>query len=460
MAARKPVELKLQDVPFTDPLETIRRGSRLISSKVGLIKAIGHGIYRAQDPVTLSMGIVAPDLSRFSDIMNPSKAGGGGETVEMAMAATFGEAVERYCMLFYDKSEMMFASYREVKEDAVSPDLLRLYSREQVERRRKGGARHSYFDDDSKIYWVWGYSLTSQQPRLVPASLVYMNYVFDEDEAVIGRNASSGLAAGLTMEEAILTGLYEVVERDAFATCWLHHKVGPRIVIDDPELQAMQRDRYQSEHPSVDIKIFDITLDIPIPTTFSFMRRPAEFGPALCVSSVTRLNTKDLIRKSLREIGQGLPYVRYLLPQLKDWEPAADHTDLTSFDLHCMLYNKRPDLVPDALAFALDMKEEILLSQIEDRSTGRAKGDVERCIELLASSGHEVIVTDITTLDVHDLGFKVVRVMIPGLVPLHGNHNTPYLGVTRLHELPGRLKWAQTGWDAEAGINPRPHPFP
>jgi ribosomal protein S12 methylthiotransferase accessory factor len=460
MAALKPVELKLQDVPFTDPLETIRRGSRLISSKVGLIKAMGHGIYRAQDPVTLSMGIVAPDLSRFSDILNPSKAGGGGETVEMAMAATFGEAVERYCMLFYDKSTMTFASYREVKEDAVSPDLLRLYSREQVERRNKAGGRQAFFDEDSKIYWVWGYSLTSKRPRLVPASLVYMNYDFDEDEAAIGRNASTGLAAGLTMEEAILTGLYEVVERDAYAVSWLHRKVGPRIVVDDPELQSMLKDRYHSEHPSVDIQIFDITLDIPIPSVFAMMRRPAEFGPALCVSSVTRLNPKDVIRKSLREVGQGLPYIRYLLPQLKDWEPAADHTDLTSFDLHCMLYNKKPEMVPEALGFYLDVKEEILLSQIEDQSTGRAKGDVERCIELVERAGYEVIVTEITTPDVEDLGFKVVRVMVPGLVPLHGNHNFQYMGVTRLHELPDKLNWKQSGWDAEAGFNPYPHPFP
>lgn len=461
MAAPRPVELELKDVPHSDPLDTIRLGSRLISSKVGLIKAVGHGLYYAQDPVTLSMGIVGPDLSRFSDILNPTKAGGGGEDVAMAMAATIGEAAERYCMLFFDKREMVLASHRELKGDAVSPDLLRLYSREQIERRNAAGGRREYFTEDSKVYWVWGYSLTSKRPRLVPASLVYMNYTFDDDEVPIGRNASSGLAAGLTLEEAILTGLYEVVERDAYASCWLHRKVGPRIVVDDAELQKMLNERYYADHPSVDLRIFDITLDIPIPSVFAFMRRPAEFGPALCVSSVTRLNKKDLIRKTLREVGQGLPYVRFLMPQLKDWEPSPDHTDLTSFDHHCMLYNKRPDLVDGALAFCYEMKEEVPLSQIPDRSTGRVKGDIEVCLDLLRQRGLEVIVTEITTPDIRDVGLRVVRVMIPGLVPLHGNHNFPYLGVSRLYELPRMLGWEKSGWrPPEGGINPLPHPFP
>lgn len=461
MATPRPVGLELQDVPHSDPLDTIRLGSRLISSKVGLIKAVGHGLYHAQDPVTLSMGIVGPDLSRFSDILNPTKAGGGGEDVEMAMAATIGEAAERYCMLFYDKNEMVFATHREVEADAPPPELLRLYSQEQVERQNATGGRLSFFTEDSKINWVWGYSLTSKRPRLVPASLVYMNYAFDDGEAVIGRNASSGLAAGYTLEEAILTGLYEVVERDAFASCWLHRKVGPRITVDDPGLQQMLTERYHADHPSVDFRIFDITLDIPIPCIFAIMRRPAEFGPALCVSSVTRLSPKDLIRKGLREVGQGLPYIRYLAPQLKDWEPAPDHSDLTSFDHHCMLYNVRPELVPDALAFCDEMEEEILFSQIPDRSTGRVKGDIEHCVEALRRCGKEVIVTEITTQDIGDVGLRVVRVMIPGLVPLHGNHNFPYLGVTRLYELPRLLDWESSGWKPpEGGLNPNPHPFP
>jgi ribosomal protein S12 methylthiotransferase accessory factor len=459
MATNRPVELELQDVPSTDPLTTIRRGSRLISPKVGLIRSVGHGYYRAQDPMSLALGVAASDLGNYSDILNAPKAGGGGESFETALAATLGEAVERYCMLFYDKSEMISASYRDVQDDAVHPDLLRLYSREQVENK-SDSVRLSYFTEDTRINWVWGYSLTHRKPRLVPATQVYLQYDLDEGEESIGRKAATGLAAGCTIEEAILSGLYEVVERDAFSISWLHRKVGPRLRIDDPELQTAMVKRFHANHPGVDFRIYDITLDIPIPSVFAILRRPAEFGPVLCVSSVTRLKPRDVVRKALREVGQGLPYLRFLRHQLRDWEPAADHSDLLTFDHHCTLYVKHPEMVSEALSFTEGDTGEIALSEMPDRSTGRVLGDIEVCLDMLRQIDKEVIVVDITTPDIRDIGLRVVRVLIPGLVPVHGNHNFPYLGVQRLYEIPERLAWERSGWDPTAGINPRPHPFP
>jgi len=217
-------EVKLSDVDRSDPWETIRRGCRLISSKVGLIKQIGHGVHHSQDPNMFALGIYAADLSRWSDIQNTSKGGGGGEELVQALAATIGEVVERYCMYFFDKATMTFASYNELGDDAVSPDRLRLHSAEQT-AASLGGARLDYFSENAKTYWVWGWSLTERRPRLAPAPLVYLGYGYDAKEAAIGRNASSGLAAGLTREEAILTALQELIERDAFTIVWLHRRL-------------------------------------------------------------------------------------------------------------------------------------------------------------------------------------------------------------------------------------------
>jgi ribosomal protein S12 methylthiotransferase accessory factor len=57
-------------------------------------------------------------------------------------------------------------------------------------------------------------------------------------------------------------------------------------------------------------------------------------------------------------------------------------------------------------------------------------------------------------------GLFVVRVIVPGLVPLHSNHLRPFLGVRRLYDVPVRLGWERDGWRAETGFNPFPHPFP
>lgn len=459
MVTSRPVELELRDIPPSDPLKTINLASRLLSSKVGLITSIGHGIHRAGDPISLALGVATSDLSKYSEIVNTSKAGGGGESIEAALAATIGEAVERYCMLLYDRDEMVYGSYRELADHAVHPDDLRLYSREQVEAKKES-IRLTYFTEDTPLRWVWGYSLTQRRPRLVPATQVYLQYSLEEGENSIGRNASTGLAAGSTLEEAILTGLYECVERDAFTIAWLHRRVGPRIRVDDPELAEMLKTRFYAGHPNVDFQIYDVTLDIPIPCVFAVMRRPSELGPVVCVSSVTRLRPRDVLRKALREVGQGMPYLRFLSHQLKDWEPAPDFSDLITFDHHCTLYVKRPELARQALAFLDRQTAEVALSDIPDRSTGRVLGDIQVCLELLREQGLEVIVVDITTPDIADLGLKVVRVLIPGLVPMHGNHNFPYLGARRLHEIPFKLDWQKSGWDPGAGLNPYPHPFP
>jgi ribosomal protein S12 methylthiotransferase accessory factor len=104
--------------------------------------------------------------------------------------------------------------------------------------------------------------------------------------------------------------------------------------------------------------------------------------------------------------------------------------------------------------------EEVAFSDIPDRSTGRVLGDIELCVEMLREAGKEVVVVDITTPDIRDVGLHVVRVLIPGLVPLHGNHSFQYLGAPRLHEIPYIMGWDKQGWTPEAGLNRMPHPFP
>jgi ribosomal protein S12 methylthiotransferase accessory factor len=82
-----------------------------------------------------------------------------------------------------------------------------------------------------------------------------------------------------------------------------------------------------------------------------------------------------------------------------------------------------------------------------DRSTGRVLADLEYCIERLGDAGYEVIVADITTPEIAEVGFSVVRVIVPGLIPLHSDHRYPFLGARRLSAVPYPL-------------NPFPHPFP
>ena len=450
------VAVRLRDVSPSDPLRTINAVARLVSPRVGVIRSVGRGIGRAQDPDCFSFGVSGPDLLPACGISNSTKAGGAGESVESALAATIGEAMERYCTWFCDRRDMIFGSYEELADEAVHPDMLRLYSEPQC-RPQEGAQTPEYFTERSRVYWVRGFSLTAQRARLVPASLVYLGYEYHPDEAKTGRNASTGMAAGATLEEAVLSGTYECIERDAFTISWLCRHPGRRLVIDDPGLLDRMRHRFHVNHRNVELHFFDITLDIPIPSVFAYMQRPCELGPTLSVSSVSRATAGACASKCLTEMAQFLPYARYLNTQLQDWSPSADFSDLTSFDHHCMLYVKRPELIEPAVKPYVDCREHVALSSMRSTQAPRTiLGRITECVEALEARGLETIVVDITTPDIEDVGFKVVRVVVPGLVSMHGNENYPFFGVKRLQDMHQRMY----GRPLDDRMERLPHPFP
>jgi ribosomal protein S12 methylthiotransferase accessory factor len=456
-----PTELELCDVEPSDPWATIRRASCLISRRVGLIRQLATVRYQAQDPAFFAAGVAMSDFSRSLPGGVALTAGGAGETEAVALASAIGEAVERHSACFYDREEMVYGAAAGLGDDAVAPERLRLFSREQSERLGADGANTApYFDDHSRTRWVWGWSLTAHRPRLVPASRVYLNYRPESDETPIGHHGSTGLAAGATREEAILTGLLETVERDAFISAWLHRQPGRALEVDDDELRQVLRDRLSADRPSVQVRFFDLTTDVPIPVIFLVMNRLAEVGPITCLGAASRLSPRRAMRKSIQEGGQNLPVIRNLLGSERAWQPAPDFSNVTTFDYHFLTYLKRPDLVSQAFAFYDACADRIPLSHLTDRSTGRVRGDIEYCVDVLRGAGYEVIVVDVTTPDVAAAGLSVMRVIVPGLVPLHSDHRRPFLGVRRLFELPFRLGWDRRGWNPEQGLNPFPHPFP
>ena len=453
MALGPPAPPELRDVAPGDAWETLRRGARLVSSRVGLVRRVVPMRYQAQDPVAFTSGVLPADFSRCVPGGQLVAAAGVGRDAVAAAAATIAEAAERHCACFYDRDGMVLGSFRELRDHAVSPELLRLFSREQVERA--AGRGPAFFDDDTRLRWVWAHSLGDGGPRLVPASLVYLNYRPEADEALVGHGASTGLSAGLTREEALLGGLLEVVERDAFTLAFMHRRAGRRIQPDEPT-RRMLNAGLAADRPGVDVKLFDLTTELGVPVVFALARRRAEFGCMTCVGASARLAPRRALEKSVLEASQNFPYMRYLLQSQRAWQPAPDFSNVTTFEQHFLAYLKRPELGQQALAFWDRCEESVALEALPDHSTGRVLGDLERAILCVRGAGYEPLAVDITTPDVAEAGLSVVRVLVPGLVPLHSDHRRPYLGVRRLVE--GPPGWAAPG--APPALNPFPHPFP
>lgn len=465
--APPPYKIELQDTPFSDAFTTIQKGRRIFSKQSGILRDLGTGVQFAGDPLCFNIGNLVGDASRFPGVVyHKDRSGSAGRTLERALAGAIGEAVERYCMRFYWEDQLIVGSYKELsgEYELVHPDIIRLHSQAQLDAAKPEtfGKYHKFlFSETTRAAWTWSYSLTHERWKLVPANMVYLPYRPRENEQHTGWNSSTGLAAGNTMEEAILGGICEWVERDAFVICWLNRMIPREIEVDNSELGAWITESFHiGRQRQMKLRIFDITLDIAIPSVLVWMERPMEWGPATFVGAASRLSPRGAIEKALIELAQCVPCCRVNLWKEADWQPREDFSDIVNFDRHSIFYQKRRDLVDTAFQFCRQVDRKVKLSAWTDHATGRPLDDIRYTVNELARHGYEVLVTDLTTDDISQIGMKAVRVVVPGLQNLHGNHNWPCLGVDRVYEIPRKLGWERFGWREEAGLNPYPHPFP
>jgi ribosomal protein S12 methylthiotransferase accessory factor len=118
------------------------------------------------------------------------------------------------------------ATLAEIGEAALHPVSLLGYSDRQYETREAWNKAHDdlnwvagRFDAEQPIDWSPAWSLSAERTRWLPTRFCYIGYGDDSGHNFC-RADSNGCAAGATLEEAILQGFFELVERDACALWW------------------------------------------------------------------------------------------------------------------------------------------------------------------------------------------------------------------------------------------------
>jgi len=84
------------------------------------------------------------------------------------------------------------------------------------------------FDEDQEMDWTPVWSLTYEKHRYLPTSFCY--YSHSEIKTVF--SCSNGNASGNIIEEAILQGFLELVERDSVALWWYNRLNMPGVDLD------------------------------------------------------------------------------------------------------------------------------------------------------------------------------------------------------------------------------------
>ncbi|RLC77587.1 MAG: hypothetical protein DRI61_11270, partial [Chloroflexi bacterium] len=341
--------------------------------------------------------------------MRLRRTSGKGTTGKQLRASALLEGFERYCAKFSGREEIIVAPYNSIKESAVAPRSLFL-ARDQMD----------LFDEEEPIEWVRGWSLTKKKEVLVPAVSVFL--LFKSRASKFPSISSNGLSSGNCMEEAVLHGICEVIERDSNYIVWKNRMKMPdlevprKLLSNFDEIKNFLEGRISGK---ISINFKDYTTDLGIPAIMAHLStEKSKFGHPLHSMAVgAHPDPQVALSRAVTEAFQVFPWytVQYNTPvehtTRGKWYQELDISFLDKGEIK-KSFGELPNLASD------DLLE-----------------NIRTCVSLLKKKGYETIVVDLSK---PPIPFPVIRVIVPGLQPVERRLSFPRIS-ERCKEMPKRL---------------------
>ena len=330
------------------------------------------------------------------------------------------EALERYSCTSTGDDVFLSETYAALGDKAIHPCSCMLYSENQYRNRDRLNAqclKHYFlippvFDEHEKMEWVRLESLNGGSCKYLPASYCLYNF----SRASLAERScyadSNGCAAGNTLEEAVLQGLMELVERDSVAIWWYNMLRRPQV--DLHSFHNPYLDRLTAYHKKIGRTLYalDLTFDLGIPC---FAGISHENGKKIMIGFGAHTDPNVAIERAMVEVNQFFPTLR--MGGSKADRAILDWLDTATLD-------NQPYLVPMP-GIQKSYKDYLF---IDDNDIVKS---VNVCLDVLKRKNLETYYMDMTRPDV---GLPVVRVVVPGL-----RHFWKRLAPGRLYSVPVAL---------------------
>ena len=341
---------------------------------------------------------------------------------------------------------------RERHGDAViHPNAVMRFSAHQYEERDAINARGSRFnrvceplDPELEIEWTPIWSLSYCCRRYLPTQLLYMGQgprheALDSSNkpALIALGCSNGNASGNTLEEAVLQGLLELVERDSTAIWWYNRLRHPGV--DLASCQDIWINRLINDYAFLGRELWalDITADLGIPCIMALSRMTDGEAERIVFGLGCHLEPRIAVQRALAEMNQMLGITN--ADSGKDDQGIDDEE--TSRWLKTATVENQPYLQPDATRPLRRLEDFPLLH------SGDLLQDIDYCRGCVEAQGLEMLVLDQTR---PLIGIPAVKVVVPGLRHFWARH-----AAGRLFDVPVRMGWLERPLE-ENELNPIP----
>lgn len=372
------------------------------------------------------------------------RSGGKGMTDMQAKLSGMCEAIERYSGVFRGDEPCIKATYQELGEKALHPYSYLLFSEWQYNNRDWWNDTHNsdyhmvpkVFKEDRTIEWTPITDLATGEIKYIPTGYCYFGHpdIIDYFDTACDAN---GNAAGNTLEEAIVQGFLELVERDSVAIWWYNRIQRQEIDIDSFNIGYLSELKEYFRTINRDLIAIDITSDTGLHTFVAISKRTDKDVQDIVLGFGAHLDPKIALLRAVTEVNQFMPCVSNedVNGETQYWfeDPEAIRWWKTA------TFENQPYLNPDPSL------PKLKFSDFEDLSTDDLKDDVDICVEAAAKLGMKTYVLDQTR---PDIGLSVVKVVVPGM-----RHFWKRFGKGRLYDVPVKMGW-RTEPCLEQDLNP------
>ena len=312
-------------------------------------------------------------------VTGTKKQMGKGGTPQQAEASALMELAERFSFFSFARNTENFFTdiYPNVKDRAISFELIAQSVHDDSEDLPV--ARKIF--ESLPLKWTWGYNLTREEAVLIP---------FDWFYAI---NEFNGPSAGNCVEEALIQGICEVVERHTSSVV-SQNKLKVAAIRPESVTDPLVKEMFQKyKKAGVNLYLSDFSLDTGIPTVGAMAYDPATF-PALSEIVWTAGTTPDpqkALSRALTEVAQ----------LAGDFNTDANYvaSGLPKYD------------TLEAADYIMNPGRQVDISELPDLSNNNLKTEIINCLAALEHINMQVIV--INTMH-HQLQVPAFYTIIPG----------------------------------------------
>ncbi len=249
----------------------------------------------------------------------------------------------------------------------------------------------------SLMEWVGAYDLMNKEEIFVSANAVYHPYDAPGQCQKFFPSNTNGLASGNVLEEAILHGLLEVIERDAISTAQFSRSLGKEIVLTEEDGYLYELAK-KFKDAGIELKVWLVPSDTGIPTVIAATDDVKLKDPALLVMGAgSHLKPEIAVARAITEAAQS---------RVVQIQGAREDTDREGF-IRSVGYDRMKRLN----WFWFEEGEKISLSDVQDLSGKSPAENIDVILEKLKGIAERVLVIDLSR---EEVPVPVVRVIIPG----------------------------------------------